>query len=84
MSDFNSQADKAVKDKAIKDASMFANCFNNPAGEKVINHLKDKFVDVPMVVKGDDLLNAGLRQGQANLVRYIIKQLEIAKGAINE
>lgn len=56
--------------------SIMKGTFNTELGKRCIAHLKEVFVDRPIARPGDDLLAIGIRQGEANVIRKIIAELE--------
>ncbi len=49
--------------------------FETPLGKKLLSHLKDTLVDRPMYKKGLSLDEVAFREGQADVIRQIIKEI---------
>jgi len=49
--------------------------FETELGRKCLTHLESVFVDRPIARDGDDLLSIGIRQGEANVIKKIIKEV---------
>ena len=65
--------------KGFEIAKMHADVFNTEAGQKLLAHWIKVFVARPIVRPGDDQFTAGIREGQADVVRQLLTQLEHAR-----
>lgn len=70
----------AQKKEMQAESAMISSLFSSEQGQLVLKKLIDKFVDVNIARPNDDMLTIGIRQGQANIVKYIEKQINISKG----
>lgn len=61
---------------ALEITSIFKATFGTDSGKKCIEHLEDVFVDREIARPNDDLLAIGIRQGEANVIKKIIKELK--------
>ncbi len=50
--------------------------FETPLGKKCLTHFKETLVNRPMYKKGLSLDEVAFREGQADVVRQIIKEIE--------
>ena len=55
--------------------SMFKAVFETPHGRECLKHLKHTFIDRAIARPSDDLLTIGIRQGEADVIRKIIKEV---------
>ena len=62
------------------EANIYFRCFNTEDGKYVLNKLKEVFINRAIARSGDGLLEIGIRQGEANIVKKIEQQIKIAKG----
>lgn len=62
--------------KSLEVTALFINTFGTESGQKCLEHLKRVFVDRPIARDGMDLLTIGMRQGEANVIRKIIEEVE--------
>ena len=53
--------------------------FSTPDGVRVLEHLVQTCLTVPIATKGSDLLDIGEKQGRANLVNEMIQRIENSK-----
>ena len=58
---------------------MFKDTFSEPVGQKCLKHLEEVFVDRNIARPGDDLLTIGIRQGEAQVIRKIIAEVNRVK-----
>jgi len=65
--------------KGYEIAKMHADVFNTEAGQKLLSHWVKIFVARAIVRPGDDQFTAGIREGQADVVRQLLTQLEYAR-----
>lgn len=70
------------QDKSLEITAMFKNTFDNESGRRCLAHLKRIFVDRPIAREGMDLLTIGIRQGEANVIRKILEEVENGKQRI--
>ena len=68
------------KKEMQEESRLISSLFSSEKGQLVLKKLNEKFVDVNIARPNDDMLSIGIRQGQANLVKYIEKQIKITKG----
>lgn len=69
-----------VFDRKQKDiAKMFHDTFKSEQGERVLRHLVSKHVFAPTINPNDDMVSAGIREGQKRLVLWIMQQIERAE-----
>ena len=61
---------------AVEITSMFKVVFGTPEGAKCLTYLEKVFVDRPMYKKGQTLEETAYRQGEADLIRQIIKEVQ--------
>lgn len=54
---------------------MFVGTFETPLGVECLDHLKKVFVDRPIYKMGSTLEETAYRQGQADLVKQILKEV---------
>jgi len=52
---------------------MHALVTSNPAA---IRYLKERFMETAIAAPGDDMLTIGLKQGQANMIKWILNKAE--------
>jgi len=65
--------------KAFEIAKMHADVFNTEAGQALLRHWEAVFVWRPIVKPNDTQFAAGIREGQADVVRQIHAQLDFAR-----
>jgi hypothetical protein len=65
--------------KGYEIAKLHADVFNTEAGQKLMLYWIKVFVARAIVRPGDDQFSAGIREGQADVVRQALKQLEYAR-----
>lgn len=68
-----------TKEEAKIDAGMYYKLFSTAEGQVVLEDMKRAFLNREIALDGLDLLSIGKRQGEANVVRGILKQIEFAK-----
>ena len=54
---------------------MFVGTFETPLGKECLDHLEEVFIDRAIYKKGTTFEETTYRQGQADLVRQIIKEV---------
>lgn len=59
--------------------AMYLRLFSTEDGKRVLEHLVQTNLAVPIAVKGSDMLDIGVMQGRANLVNEIIQRMEVAR-----
>lgn len=57
---------------------IFLNCYNTAEGMRMIETLRERFVDIQIYVSGSTLEATAYRQGKADLVKDILKAVEDA------
>ena len=65
-----------MKNEQIVVEKLFKATFSTPNGKKCLAHLKKVFVDRPMARVGMSELEIGIRQGECDVVRKIIQEVE--------
>jgi len=55
---------------------LIVGTFETELGQRLLEHLKETLVDRPMYKQGLTLDQVAFREGQANLVRQILKEFE--------
>jgi len=63
-------------DKSITIEKLFKATFSTPNGKKCLSHLKKVFVDRPIYKQGSTFEETAFREGEASIVRKIIKEVE--------
>lgn len=66
-------------EQAMRIARMHSDVFSSEAGQRLIDHWVQVFVARPIVRPRDDAYAQGIREGQADVVRQLLVQLEIAR-----
>lgn len=56
-------------------SKLVVGTFSNPLGEKLMEHLESTFIDRPIYVDGLTLDQVSYRQGQADLIKQLKKEL---------
>lgn len=59
--------------------STYHRVFNTDDGKFVLEHLVKMHLIGSIAEQGDNLLDIGVKQGSANLVKEIVQRIEIAK-----
>jgi len=54
---------------------LFKATFSTPNGKKCLAHLKKVFVDRPIAKLGMEPLEIGIRQGECNVIRKILGEV---------
>ena len=69
--DQNDELDELIiaKEKIDK---IFIDVWNTPAGQRMFEYLKERYLDVPTARLGDTVQDTFYRQGKADLVRDMI------------
>ena len=57
---------------------IFLDVANTPAGKLMFEYLRTRFVEVPMIHKGDTIAEAWERQGKADLIRMMERAIDDA------
>jgi hypothetical protein len=65
---------------AMRIARMHAVVFDTEAGQALMQHLIRTFLCRAIVRPGEDAFAQGIREGQANVIRQILAQIEFARG----
>lgn len=63
--------------KAKEIESIYKGCFSTELGIRCLANLKSAFIDRPIYKPGATLEETAYRQGQADLVKQIIEQVEV-------
>ena len=61
---------------SVEIEKVFKGTFDTDLGRKCLQHLEEVFVDRAVARTGDDLLQIGIRQGEANAIKQIIKNVK--------
>lgn len=61
--------------KALEIEKIFKGTFETELGRKCLAHLESVFVDRAIARPGDDLLAIGIRQGEANVIKKILQEV---------
>ena len=64
-----------MSNKAEDIHKMLVGTFETPLGGKCLQHLVETFIDRPMYKAGSTLEETAYRQGQADLVKQIVKEI---------
>lgn len=68
------------REQALIVAGHFQNTFTmSEQGKFILRLLVEQYLLQRIVQPGDDEFAAGIRQGQADVVRFILRQIEIAR-----
>lgn len=69
---------KVSKEEEISQeiTSTFKVVFGTEHGSKCLKRLKEVFIDRPIYTKGQTLEDTSYRQGQADLIRQILREVE--------
>ena len=62
-------------DKAAEINKLIVGTFETELGKKCLEHLEDVFVDRQIAKPGMSELEIGIRQGEANVIKKIIKEV---------
>ena len=54
---------------------LFVGTFETELGKRCLEHLESTFVDRPIAQVGMSELEIGIRQGEANVIKKIIKEI---------
>lgn len=69
-------SDAEILKKSIEHTAMIKTVFGTQAGKKYLEYLRHTFVERSIARSGDGLLEIGIRQGEADIVRKIIAEIE--------
>jgi hypothetical protein len=75
----NKREQTKMQEKAQSITKLIVGTFETQIGQRCIKHLKKTYVDRDMYVTGATLDMVAFRQGQANIVKQILKELEGSK-----
>jgi len=67
------QEDQRQQDLDHEQKLMYEMVRSNPAA---IRHLREKFIETAIAAPGDDMLSIGMKQGQANMIKWIMNKAE--------
>lgn len=73
------EMDEEQKALALEFASYYRQIFETDAGKRVLEHLIKMTLLQPTVQPMDSQFAAGIREGRADMVRSIMRQIEFAK-----
>ena len=77
---FWEEADNIDIDKKAEEIDkIFLDVFSKPEGERMLEYLKERYLDNDIAYPHDDLIQIGIRQGKATLIRDIIRAIQRAK-----
>ena len=65
------QANEDILAMKIAYDKIFLNCINTPEGNRMLEAMRERLVNVPIYVKGDTLEATSYRQGMADVVKMI-------------
>ena len=65
--------------EAYRIAKMHADTFSTDTGKELLQHWIKTFLARSIVRPGEDAFAQGIREGQANVVRQVLEQLELAR-----
>lgn len=70
-----------IQKKALEMAIAFNECFESPAGQKVLEHLTSRFIfDNDTMFESPNVnYEAAYHNGEAGVVKFIINQIQQAK-----
>ena len=74
--------EEEIKSRSLEVDKIFLDVSNDPAGERMLEYLKERYLGCEIATPGDTELDIGIRQGKANLVRDIFKAIKRAKREI--
>lgn len=69
-----------TKEESANIDNILSGTFNTPIGQKCIEHLKKTFVDRDIYRNGATLDAVAYRQGQADVIKQILNQMERING----
>ena len=61
--------------KSIEITKLIVGTFETELGKRCLAHLEKTFVDRPIYIQGATLEQTAYRQGQADLIKQIVKEL---------
>ena len=64
---------------AFQIAKLHADVFNTEPGRELLKHWVKSMMVRPIVRPGQDAYSHGIREGQADFVRQVLQQLEVAR-----
>lgn len=79
---FASHPEEAQRERwaqGFRIAKMHADVFNSEAGQVLLAHWVQVFLARSIVRPGEDAFAQGIREGQADVVRQILAQLDMAR-----
>ena len=73
-------ADQTERERILEICRAYQGAFASPQGQYVLTDLVETFIVRPRIAEpGDDLIQVGIRQGQADIVRRILNFIEVAR-----
>lgn len=84
MDEFIASMSQEQREQAMLDASLFRTCFETDAGKLVLDKLEQFTIEQPVVHANSTQFGAGIREGQNSIVRYIQKQIKLAREGFDE
>lgn len=61
--------------KSLEISSLLVGTFETPIGQKCLAHLEKVFIDRAVYVNGNTFEQTAYRQGQADVIKQIIKEV---------
>lgn len=77
--DVDRPKDTSEVGEGFRIARLCSDTFASPAGQALLEHLIVCFICRPILRPADTQFEAGIRQGQADVVMQILSNIEIAK-----
>jgi len=65
-----------LKRKAKEIHTIYTGTFGTELGQKCLDHLTKTFIDRPIYIQGNSIEQTAYRQGQADLVKQILKEIK--------
>ena len=65
--------------EAYRVAKLHADVFSTEAGEELLKRWISVFLTRPIVRPGEDAFSQGIREGQADVIRQILYNIELAR-----
>lgn len=74
------QANDTERERVLEICRAYQSVFATAQGQYVLKDLVETFLIRPRIAEpGDDLIQVGIRQGQADIVRRILNFIEVAR-----
>jgi len=74
-SDMKQEDVKVMREKSLVIEKLFKATFSTPNGKKCLAEMKRAFVDRPIARAGMTELEIGIRQGECNVIRKILGEV---------